>query len=188
MVPFVILFTGLPGSGKTTLSMPAAETLHLPILRLDTIKEAIFDSIGYRTRAWSEFLTTIGREIGMRQLPQIGPCVLDMLMPRAEAQARLTDQVELIVEIHCGLSYEIAYERFSARARSSLRHPGHVDAELSFEHYKSSLMPYKVDRPFRLGGPVLEVDTSREVDAAALVAWAAQALTKAGYGRRFLRH
>lgn len=180
MVPFVILLTGLPGSGKTTLSRPMAKELHLPVLHLDTIKEAIFDSVGYSTRAWSEFLSTAGREIGMRQLPQVGPCILDMFMTLAEARARLKDQAELVVEIHCRLSYEAAYERFSVRARSGERHPGHVDTEVTFEFYKSALIPYMVDRPFRLGGPVLEVDTSREVDLAALVIWANQALGKAG--------
>jgi predicted kinase len=180
MVPFVILFTGLPGSGKTTLSRPTAEAFHLPILHLDTIKEAIFDSVGYSTRAWSEFVSTVGREIGMRQLPETGPCLLDMFMPLAEARTRLRDQAELVVEIHCDLPYETAYERFSIRARSGQRHPGHLDTEVSFEHYKSALIPYMVDRPFRLGGPVLEVDTSREVDLAALVTWTNQALKKAG--------
>lgn len=178
MIPFVVLMTGLPAAGKTTLSRPLAEALRLPTLRLDSIKEAIFDSVGFGTRAWSDLLTVAGKEIAIRTLPEVGPCVFDVFMPQAEARERLPPLVGEIIEVHCSIPYEKAWERFVRRARSGQRHPGHVDADVSLDFYTSSLIPQRVDLPFELGGPVLVVDTAANVDMRELCDWAARQIAR----------
>jgi shikimate kinase len=52
MVPFVVLLTGLPAAGKTTLGRPVAEALGLPDVRSDSIKE-IHCAVTYET-AWED--------------------------------------------------------------------------------------------------------------------------------------
>jgi predicted ATPase len=42
----LVLVTGPPGSGKTTLAVPLARRLELPLIAKDTIKEALFDALG----------------------------------------------------------------------------------------------------------------------------------------------
>jgi molybdopterin-guanine dinucleotide biosynthesis protein len=42
----LVLVTGPPASGKTTLARPLASYLGLPLLGKDTIKEALFDALG----------------------------------------------------------------------------------------------------------------------------------------------
>ena len=49
----VILVTGLPAAGKTTVSRALSEALTLPLLSKDTIKESLFDVLGVRDREWS---------------------------------------------------------------------------------------------------------------------------------------
>ena len=44
----LVLVTGPPASGKTTLAQPLAHHLGLPLLGKDTIKEALFDTLGTR--------------------------------------------------------------------------------------------------------------------------------------------
>jgi len=56
--------------------------------------------------------------------------------------------------------------RFAARARQ--RHPGHVDHLLSREI--TAALAAGVG-PLALGGPILEVDTSRPADVEAVAAW-----------------
>jgi predicted kinase len=42
----LVLVTGPPASGKTSLAQPLARHLGRPLLGKDTIKEALFDSLG----------------------------------------------------------------------------------------------------------------------------------------------
>ena len=42
----LVVVTGLPGSGKTTIAGPLAAELGWPLLGKDTIKEALFDALG----------------------------------------------------------------------------------------------------------------------------------------------
>jgi tRNA uridine 5-carbamoylmethylation protein Kti12 len=48
----LVLVTGPPTSGKTTLARPLAHHLDLPLLGKDAIKEALFDTLGTGDRAW----------------------------------------------------------------------------------------------------------------------------------------
>lgn len=44
--PFIIVVTGCPGSGKTTLSHQLADALHLPVLSRDEFKEGYVHTMG----------------------------------------------------------------------------------------------------------------------------------------------
>jgi predicted kinase len=174
------MVTGLPAAGKSTLCNALAPRLQLPVIKSDTVKEALFDSIGYSTREWTEFLSTVAIDVSFRLLGEVGPCILDVFMPRAVAEARIPDAVSEVVEIHCTIGYEAAWQRFVGRARSGDRHPGHVDGDVSFEFYRESLRPQMVDKPFDLGKYTLEVDTTREIDADLIANWVANCLREIG--------
>ena len=49
----VIVVSGPPAAGKTTLTQSLQRDLGLPILAKDDIKESLFDSLGYSDRAYS---------------------------------------------------------------------------------------------------------------------------------------
>jgi len=55
-LPLLVVVTGAPGSGKTTLAEALARELALPLLAKDDVKEALFDSLGTGDREWSRRL------------------------------------------------------------------------------------------------------------------------------------
>src|SRR5690348_14458308 len=55
--PFVILITGLPGTGKTQLARAAARHFGVPVLAKDTIKEPLFEVLGVADRDHSRRLS-----------------------------------------------------------------------------------------------------------------------------------
>jgi predicted kinase len=52
--PLVIIVTGPPASGKTTIGTQLARQLKLPFLSKDLFKETLFDVLGWSDRAWSQ--------------------------------------------------------------------------------------------------------------------------------------
>ena len=47
---YAILVTGIPAAGKSTMAGFLAEKLKLPVISKDSIKELLFDSVGFRSR------------------------------------------------------------------------------------------------------------------------------------------
>ena len=52
---FCILVTGIPAAGKSTMAKFLGEQLQLPVLSKDGIKELLYDTVGFRSRAFSIF-------------------------------------------------------------------------------------------------------------------------------------
>ena len=47
---YCILVTGIPAAGKSTMSEAMSKKLKLPVISKDTIKELLFDHIGFQSR------------------------------------------------------------------------------------------------------------------------------------------
>ena len=69
----------------------------------------------------------------------------------------------------------MAYERFRRRDR----HPGHADEERDEEATRAAFFARADKLPLRMLGPVVEVDTERPVDVAALATRVAEAARRA---------
>lgn len=167
----LVLISGLPGAGKTTLAVPLAERLRLPLLAKDYFKETILDGLE-EPPPNLERSRVLGRTAMKLMFETARHC------PRVVLEANFRPQSDIerehllalggsIVEVHCRCPTEVALRRY--RERGPRRHAVHPLWEMSPE------MAAEFDGPMRLG-PVLEVDTTTDVDIEALAARVTSAL------------
>src|SRR2546426_2876822 len=62
----VIVVSGAPGTGKSTVAAALAAQLHWPALELDTIKEALADVLGLGGHDWPDRLGDAAAEVLFR--------------------------------------------------------------------------------------------------------------------------
>jgi predicted kinase len=164
----LVLVTGPPASGKTTLAQPLAHQLGLPLLGKDTIKEALFDALGTGDRAWSRRLGAASYAVLLELARELPAAVLDANFYPDHGPG-LLQACQRPIEIFCRCPAAEVERRFTRRAPA--RHPGHVD------HVMDAQLKAALDggvSPLGLGGPVLEVDTSSPVNVAAVARWVVQ--------------
>ncbi|MBN1887158.1 MAG: AAA family ATPase [Thermoflexales bacterium] len=173
---WLIIVWGLPCTGKTTLGQWLAKELNLPFVHKDGIKESLFESLGWKDRAWSKQLSYASIELlyymAETQLAVGRSLVIesnfDPILATPQFRA-LKEKYELeFFQVHCQAPPEILFERHESRIASGERHPGHHTFSLDeFKAIVLSSTPQAMD----IGGQVIELDTSdfSRVDYAGLL-------------------
>ncbi len=170
--PLLVILSGLPATGKTTLGQRLARDLGLPFVYKDGIKEILFDTLGWKDRAWSKQLSQASNAVLLyvaEALLAAGQAVVveSNFVPEyvtVTFQRLIADYGARPVQIWCTAAPEILQQRFAARQR----HPGHGDQKNMEEFMQILAAP--PPQPLALGGPVLTIDTGRfeAIDYAAL--------------------
>jgi predicted kinase len=162
----LIIISGPPCTGKTTLGKRLAADLRLPFFNKDGIKEVLFDTLGWKDRHWSRKLGVASYELLYHSVEAIlkagKPLVVESNFANGPATTRFLEMkarygVETL-QIQCITDGEVLFNRFKERAESGERHPGHVDAT-TYDEMRDILLKGRLD-PLEIGGPLIEVDTT----------------------------
>jgi len=133
----LIIVSGPPCSGKTTIGRAIARACHLPFFSKDDIKELLFDQLGWSDRAWSMKLgigsTVLLYDIAAKMLEVGASVVIENAFHKDPAVSRFLELQKTygcdLLQIHFRANNEVIVERFQKRAGND-RHPGHADATL----------------------------------------------------------
>jgi len=166
----VVLVSGSPASGKTTLARPLAARLGFALLTKDDIKESLFTSLPGIPGDLdsSRRIGNAAMELLWTLAPHCPALVLEANFrtqsgyEREKVTALLALPNTRAVEIFCRLPLEEASRRFAERAAHERHHPAHVLHEMSIERLAEYAAPFALT-------PVLEVDTTHPVDLDDLV-------------------
>src|SRR5215212_3273148 len=138
-MPFIV-FSGLPGSGKSTVARELAPHVQLPLFDKDDFLEALFDERGSGDVASR---SSLSREADQRLIAAAqgvsGACLVSWwrrshVDPTSGTPTEwLTGLAAPAIELYCRCRVETAVERFLRRHR----HLGHLDATRSAESLRA---------------------------------------------------
>jgi predicted kinase len=172
----LVVVSGPPASGKTSLARALARELGLPWIGKDALKETLYEVVGSGEEleakleeASRRLLLTIAGEHLASELSAIVESNFDREVDSALLQQLLREHPTRVVQIHCGAEEQELLERFAERAESSERHPGHADRPEDVAEVRADLERGRWD-PLDLPGELVEVDLSGEPDVAGLAA------------------
>jgi predicted kinase len=166
MPPTIIIVTGRPAAGKSTLAKWLSQELKLPLVSKDSIREALFDRLGWKDREWAQELGKASvdmmfyfarAELAVRHsIVMDNSFYLPVSNPRFQALKKQYHAES--IQIVCDSDRDTLFQRFKSRADSGTRHPGHGDQDVLEELYAN--LADTSSQILDIGGAVIEVDTT----------------------------
>ena len=162
--PFVVLISGKPGAGKSTLGRELSRSLHLPFVCRDDIKTGLHvthraedpsDARRFADAAFDIFYDTVGQLVAagvsvVAEAPlHVGLC--------EEPVAQLAKSC-VLMHVRVVTPTSLAVQRYRSRWEAGERHPAHNDEQFAsqMEDGAMDLNNFDVTLPY----PTLDVDGS----------------------------
>lgn len=164
--PIIIIVSGPPSSGKTTLSKAISQRFNLPLIGKDNLKEILFDTIGWKDRDWSKRLGSASFAL----MHYVLDCFMVTGQPliiegnfkpefeSTEILSRLQKFNYSAIQIMCRCDGQVLFARFKQRSESGQRHPGHCDTG-NYDELKDSLLKGSYN-PLGINSPVIDFDST----------------------------
>lgn len=163
----LLIVTGLPCTGKSTVARRLAARYRYPLLAKDMVKEALFESLGTGDRDWSRRLSGASFAVLFACMERViaagGSAIVEGNFRPEHApffeRVRNAYGVRL-AQILCGGDGAALVQRFESRVRRRSRHPGHVDA-LALDELRDTLRRGFAE-PLALECPTLRFDSTAQ--------------------------
>lgn len=162
--PTIVVISGLPGAGKTTLGHNLAEFLRLPFLAKDEIREVLLNHFG-NDRKNLPLIRDATYEILYSTIKKIVSVGKSLIIESNFEEKFATPQLQslkkefncVLFQIYCQVDPSIAFARFQKRSQDGNRHHLHATHN-TFEEYKKSLID---NREYHLSLPGITVDMTK---------------------------
>jgi predicted kinase len=166
--PLLVIVTGLPCTGKTTVAHRLAREIPLPIIAKDDIKECLFDSLGWSDREWSRKLgraTVLLMYQMVETLLRAGVPLITESYFRPELALAEFQEIQARAPfrpfvIECIAEGQVLMQRWRNRLANGERHPGHVDETTSEEAVASILLQGRNAPQLKIGNMCRVIDTT----------------------------
>jgi predicted kinase len=166
--PLVVIVSGAPATGKTTLADRLGPALQLPVLHRDSFKEVLFgmfeaSSIAESQRLGAASFHLMHATLGWLLDAGVG-AVYESNFQRGLSEPELRQHLARCrgVLLHLETSRENVVGRYEERARRGDRHPGHFDLQ-RIERHRANPGEYdwsRYEEPLDLDVPTLRIDTT----------------------------
>jgi predicted kinase len=155
----LIVVTGVPGAGKTTLGTALALALRVPFLSLDSIKEHLYSSDD--TAGAYELRMAAEAQLGSRLSELGGGAVVDIWIAPQRDTERVSSLLLApgadVIEVLCRVPADVAVRRYVGRPRSGPHRPADPATLQRIRAAVEQIEPLCIGR-------CIEVDTSSPVD------------------------
>lgn len=139
--PILIIVSGLPCTGKTTIAKEISNRLNYPLIYKDGIKEILFDTLGFSNRSWSRILSETTYDVMFYVVEAListgNSLVIEANFPQQYTKTKIKGLLNiyqfLVFEVLCIVDPQVLLRRFEDRGMSGNRHPGHMDKEVIHE-------------------------------------------------------
>lgn len=196
---FCILIAGMPAGGKSTLAKRLSELLGLPMYSKDSIKEILFDDLGFNSREEKNQLGVAAMHMLYYAAEQTMRTGKSFILENNFENSSVAGIMELLEKYHyTGITVrlvgdpEVLYQRFAARDLSPERHRGHVvndhypepagaatynPTRKSYDQYMKDIETRGFTK-FQANGPCIEVDVTdhAKVDYMEIIEWIRKAM------------
>jgi predicted kinase len=182
----LIVVTGPPASGKSTLSASIGTAFSLPVLAKDALKESLADDLGLSGDEWSSRVGSASINLLFRLTGELLDSGVSLVLEgnfhpelARTAISRLATRGTLI-QVVCRAAPDILLARYSKRWDDGGRHPIHRD---DLQSTRPEFLAQLVrDSTIDLPGPVIPVDTTsiENLDVDAVLDQLEAAILKSG--------
>lgn len=174
-----VIVTGIPAAGKSTMAAYLAQSLQLPLISKDTIKERLFDEIGFQSREEKNQLGITATHLMYDMADQLMRCGQPFILESNFENAARDGLMDLLnrhgywgITVTMTGDHRVLYDRFVERNQSPERHrghvvndcypekdPGHYVAPPSYEGFVAGIQSRGMDT-FTANGTHIVVDTT----------------------------
>lgn len=166
--PLLVIVSGPPASGKTTIGEMLACALELPLFAKDGIKELLADSLDVEGIDWSKKLGAASFELlfdlADRLLTAGTSVILEGNFDPDQSTDRFAtivhDAGAAVVQVICRADADELVERYKRRDASGKRHAIHADGDRVSDESFEALLRRDSLPPLKIDGHVIEIDTT----------------------------